>query len=55
MDALAKDPTAVSVHQQITAPGWSITTDVSRAQGTTTQASASGNGATINNPAKTVP
>lgn len=47
---LAKDPATVSVHQTITAPGWSVTTDYSRANSGGAAASAGSNGATVNTP-----
>ena len=41
---LAKDPATVSVHQVVTAPGWSVTTDYVRNNSTGASASAGGNG-----------
>lgn len=48
--SLASDPSAVSVHQQVTAPGWSVTTDVTRVNSTNTAASANSAGAAVNVP-----
>lgn len=41
IDSLSKDPAIVSVHQQITAPGWTVVTDYSRS-GTTNGLGAAG-------------
>jgi uncharacterized lipoprotein YajG len=51
VESLAKDPATVSVHQTITAPGWSVTTDYSRANSGGAAATAGSNGATVNTPA----
>lgn len=48
LQALASDPATLSLHQQVSAPGWTITTDWSRSNSTNTAASASGNGASVN-------
>jgi uncharacterized protein YcfL len=51
VESLAKDPATVSVHQTITAPGWSVTTDYSRANSGGAAATAGSNGAAVNTPA----
>ena len=47
---LAKDPATVSVHQTITAPGWSVTTDYVRANSAGATGSAGPNGGAANMP-----
>ena len=51
---LAKDPATVSVHQVITAPGWSVTTDYVRNNSTGATASAGAAGTTANIPSGSV-
>jgi hypothetical protein len=48
--ALAKDPSAISARQQITAPGWTVITEVTRVNSTNTTAQASSAGVAINVP-----
>ena len=51
VESLAKDPATISVHQVITAPGWTIQTDYVRNNATGASASAGTSGTNANIPA----
>ncbi len=50
LQQLSQDPATVSVHQQITAPGYSVSTDITRVNSTGTAATANSSGTAVNVP-----